>query len=135
MSLARVSPRPAHLPIKLSARTTPLRCVFCHDDLDTAALAACLCGAVLHPDCRATLSRCPTLGCRPHVSAGMSWTTLGEPAQWLVRTLALLGSSLESWICGRPLVALGLILVFFAGVYSIASIELSNLRPYIHSVF
>src|SRR5579872_1357209 len=135
MELARATPGPAHLSIKLRARATLLRCAFCHDDRDTAALAACLCGAVLHVDCRATLSRCPTFGCRPHVSAGTSWTTLEAPVQHVVRALAVLGQFIDARARLLAFVALGLSVTFVAAAYFIVSREGFHLGAFIHSVF
>lgn len=45
------------------------RCAYCHGALD-GELARCeLCHVELHADCRATLGRCPTLGCSPRPGA------------------------------------------------------------------
>ncbi len=50
----RVEPRP----------DSALRCAFCHDDLEEEAAFCPGCQTVLHLDCRAQLTECPTLGCR-----------------------------------------------------------------------
>jgi hypothetical protein len=45
-------------------RRRPERCALCHGALAASRLMACaLCGSVLHDDCRAELTRCPTLAC------------------------------------------------------------------------
>lgn len=40
-----------------------LRCAYCHGALADQQVACRACDTRLHPDCRADLDRCPTLGC------------------------------------------------------------------------
>lgn len=50
--------------ILLRNRTPPSRCSVCHGALSVGAIT-CRCGSTTHPECRAALTRCPTLACRP----------------------------------------------------------------------
>ena len=43
-------------------RSSPLRCAFCHGDLDCPVRCR-RCGTALHAACQKELTRCPTLGC------------------------------------------------------------------------
>ena len=53
------------MEIAIAHRSAPeLRCAYCHDRIGAAVEPCVGCGAVFHPDCRATLGGCPTLGCR-----------------------------------------------------------------------
>lgn len=40
-----------------------IRCVYCHDQVVDLAVSCGECHAVLHPECGASVDRCPTLGC------------------------------------------------------------------------
>lgn len=44
-------------------RPTPARCPYCMDGLSGATSTCAGCGTALHLGCRASLGRCPTLGC------------------------------------------------------------------------
>jgi tetratricopeptide (TPR) repeat protein len=49
--------------VSVRRRDSVLRCAVCHDVLETATHVCGRCGVSLHADCRASLARCPTLGC------------------------------------------------------------------------
>ncbi len=50
--------------IHIVALPSALRCALCHDAL-MGGEPCTKCGTLLHSDCRALLTRCPTLGCAP----------------------------------------------------------------------
>src|SRR5258708_251307 len=73
--------------------TGPIRCAFCHADLDEPSLSCRRCGTALHPDCGAALPACPTLGCaevQDKVRAGPPPHRLGFLVQVLVVLLPAL---------------------------------------------
>lgn len=41
-----------------------VRCALCHDRLGAERVACIACSTLLHPECRSSTTRCPTLGCR-----------------------------------------------------------------------
>lgn len=48
--------------IRITKRTSTLRCAFCHDGGDLEECSGC--GAGVHLDCSVEAGRCPTLGCK-----------------------------------------------------------------------
>jgi hypothetical protein len=52
--------------VSVADRASPeARCAFCHDELGADEFSTCPgCKTSLHPECRAQLAECPTLGCR-----------------------------------------------------------------------
>lgn len=44
-----------------------VRCAYCHDDLGELSTVCSGCQTALHAECRASLAKCPTLGCRASV--------------------------------------------------------------------
>ena len=74
------------------ARTSALRCAYCHDGLQAPSWACERCSTHLHADCFFELAGlCPILGCRPRIfvrvrAAGSSWCDL---ACWLASYVLL----------------------------------------------
>jgi len=69
--------------MKLAARSTALRCAFCHDPLGGAVLTCLACRTLIHEECE--LDRCPTFGCGSYEP----WELVGARrrralAAWLV---------------------------------------------------
>src|SRR5579883_599660 len=115
--------------IRLRARVAALRCALCHDDLGGDALASCACGTILHLECRATLGRCPTLGCRPRVSAETSSTIQGEPVRFGVRLPRPLRSFVDFW-ADRPMLLWCILIVLAGLVVVVVTAEGSALAPF-----
>ncbi|RMG10163.1 MAG: hypothetical protein D6731_17970 [Planctomycetota bacterium] len=93
-----------------------LRCAYCHD-ARARLEAACACGTLLHPDCRAELTRCPTLGCgrslppRPVSAAGAVRAAGASLATALVEAaVALLVSAAGALLLGA--MAVGILRTF-----------------------
>ncbi len=115
--------------IRLRARVVTLRCALCHDDVGGVALASCVCGTILHLECRATLGRCPTLGCRSRVSAETSSTTQREPVRFWARATRALRSFVDFWT-DRPMLLWCTLIVLAGLVVVVVTAEGSALAPF-----
>ncbi len=90
--------------MKLAARSSALRCAFCHDPLGQAVLTCAACRTFIHDTCE--LDRCPTLGC----GSTAPWRLVGERSRahlagWAVfavgLTLAVAGA-VKQLVLSRP---------------------------------
>jgi hypothetical protein len=96
------------MAIELRPRVSTIRCALCHDDLTDEAISACVCGVVLHWDCRDSLRACLTIGCAP-----------GVRVRVLVRSP--LRSFLDYWMNRPMLLAFVLLTLTFLGAVVVSA--------------